>query len=161
MDNATCLDQNGSATIHVNDTANVGLIMWSNGVVGPELRNYPAGRYMVTVTDTLGCEKSQMVDIEAEINVFNGVSPNGDGYNDIFHIDCIETFPENIVYIYNRAGQLVYVEEGYDNSTLYFEGIGNEGIYISGNQLPDGTYYYVIDKRNGSEPVAGYLELLR
>jgi gliding motility-associated-like protein len=161
VDNATCLDQNGSATIQLYDTANVALIQWSNGVVGAELRNYPAGRYMVTVTDTLGCEKSEMVDIDSEINVFNGVSPNGDGYNDIFHVDCIETFPNNIVYIYNRAGQLVYMEEGYDNSTIYFEGIGNEGIYLSGSQLPDGTYYYVIDKRNGSEPIGGYLELLR
>ena len=161
IDNATCLDQNGSATIYVHDTANVATIQWSNGVVGAELRNYPAGRYMVTVTDTLGCENSQMVDIESEINVYNGVSPNGDGYNDIFHIDCIQNFPNNIVYIYNRAGQLVYVEEGYNNSTIFFDGIGNEGIYISGNRLPDGTYYYVVDKRNGSEPVAGYLELLR
>ena len=161
IDNATCLDQNGSAVVHVYDTANVALIQWSNGVTGPELMNYPAGQYTVTVTDTLGCAASQMVDIESEINVFNGVSPNGDGFNDIFHIDCIENFPNNIVYIYNRAGQLVYLEEGYDNSTIFFDGIGNEGVYLSGNLLPDGTYYYVVDKRNGSEAVGGYLELLR
>jgi gliding motility-associated-like protein len=161
IDNATCLDQNGSAVVHVYDSANLALIEWSNGIVGPELKNYPAGRYTVTVTDTLGCSSSQDVDILSEINVYNGVSPNGDGYNDIFHIDCIQNFPNNIVYIYNRAGQLVYVDEGYDNSTIYFEGIGNKGIYLSGNEVPDGTYYYVVDKRNGSEPVAGYLELLR
>ena len=28
-------------------------------------------------------------------------------------------------------------------------------------RLPDGTYYYIVDKRDGSEPLAGYLELLR
>jgi gliding motility-associated-like protein len=161
IDNATCLDQNGTATIHVSDTANVALIQWSNGVVGSQLSNYPAGIYTVTVTDTLGCSNSQQVEILSEINAYNGVSPNGDGYNDIFHIDCIENFPNNIVYIYNRAGQLVYVEEGYNNNTIFFEGLGNEGIYLSGNELPDGTYYYVVDKRNGSEPLGGYLELLR
>ena len=101
------------------------------------------------------------MEILSEINVYNGVSPNGDGFNDIFHIDCIQNFPNNIVYIYNRAGQLVYRHEGYDNSTIFFEGIGNEGLYLSGNEVPDGTYYYVVDKRNGTEPVAGYLELLR
>jgi gliding motility-associated-like protein len=147
--------------VYVYDTANVALIEWSNGVTGAELRNYPPGQYMVTVTDTLGCASSQMVEIGSEINVFNGVSPNGDGFNDIFHIDCIENFPNNIVRIYNRAGQLVYSHTGYDNSSVYFDGVGNEGIYISGNELPDGTYYYIIDKRNGSQPVAGYLELLR
>ena len=161
IDNATCLDQNGSAVVHVSDTANVALIEWSTGITGPELKNYPAGTYTVTVTDTLGCASSQSVEILSEINVYNGVSPNGDGFNDIFHIDCIQNFPNNIVHIYNRAGQLVYRHEGYDNSTVFFEGIGNEGIYLSGNEVPDGTYYYVVDKRNGSEPVAGYLELLR
>jgi hypothetical protein len=29
-----------------------------------------------------------------------------------------------------------------------------------GNNLPDGTYFYVIDKRNGSKPLAGYLEIV-
>ena len=158
---ATCLDQNGSAIIYVQDTTNLALIEWSNGVTGPELRNYPPGQYMVTVTDTLGCATSKMVEIGSEINVYNGVSPNSDGFNDIFHIDCIENYPDNLVRIYNRAGQLVYMHEGYDNSTVFFDGVGNEGIYISGNRVPDGTYYYIVDKRDGSQPVAGYLELLR
>ncbi len=161
VSNATCLDQNGVATIILEDTTNVALIEWSNGVQGPELRNYPPGQYMVTVTDTLGCATTQMIEIGSEINVFNGVSPNGDGFNDIFHIDCIQNFPNNIVRIYNRAGQLVYMHEGYDNTTVFFDGVGNEGIYLSGNQVPDGTYYYIVDKRDGSEPRAGYLELLR
>jgi hypothetical protein len=29
-----------------------------------------------------------------------------------------------------------------------------------GNQLPDGTYFYIVDKRDGSKPVAGYLEIV-
>jgi predicted dehydrogenase len=37
------------------------------------------------------------------------------------------------------------------------EAWSNPGI----NSLPDGTYFYIIDKRDGSKPVTGYLELVR
>jgi hypothetical protein len=29
-----------------------------------------------------------------------------------------------------------------------------------GTNLPGGTYFYIIDKRDGSKPVAGYLEIV-
>jgi hypothetical protein len=64
------------------------------------------------------------------------------------------------VRIFNRAGTLVYEAEGYDNIDVYFDGKSNRGIAVLGNNLPDGTYFYVIDKRDGSKPVAGYLEIV-
>ena len=42
-----------------------------------------------------------------------------------------------------------------------FEGISNKGASIIGTELPIGTYFYVVDKMDGSSPVAGYLELNR
>jgi gliding motility-associated-like protein len=88
------------------------------------------------------------------------VSRNGDGRNDIFQIDCIENFPDNIVKIFNRAGTLVYEEHGYDNITLYFDGRSNKGFNPMGTNLPDGTYFFVINKMDGSEPISGYLEIV-
>ena len=88
------------------------------------------------------------------------MSRNGDGQNDIFHIDCIDLFPSNFVKIFNRAGTLVYEAEGYNNIDIYFDGKSNKGISLIGSNLPDGTYFYVIDKRDGSKPVAGYLEIV-
>jgi gliding motility-associated-like protein len=104
---------------------------------------------------------SGRVVVEGNINVYNGLSPNQDGENDYFHIDCIEKFPENFVKIFNRAGALVYEASYYDNSSTFFEGLGNRGLYIGGKELPDGTYFYVIDKNDGSKPKTGYLELSR
>jgi gliding motility-associated-like protein len=98
--------------------------------------------------------------IQTEIHPFNGVSRNNDGRNDIFYIDCIGDFPDNIVRIYNRAGTLVYEDHGYDNIDIFFDGRANKGISVLGNNLPDGTYFYVIDKMDGSKPVAGYLEIV-
>jgi len=44
---------------------------------------------------------------------------------------------------------------------VVFSGIGEKGVYAFGNELPDGTYFYIIDKRDGSKPITGYLELVR
>ncbi|MCX8492281.1 MAG: gliding motility-associated C-terminal domain-containing protein, partial [Cyclobacteriaceae bacterium] len=78
----------------------------------------------------------------------------------IFTIDCIQNFPNNLVQVFNRAGTLVYEGNGYDNSTTYFDGKSNRGISPMGVDLPDGTYFFVIDKRDGSKPLSGYLEVV-
>ena len=81
--------------------------------------------------------------------------------NEIFEIACISLFPDNIVKIFNRNGTLVFEENGYDNVNVFFDGLANEGLDFFGADLPDGTYFYVIDKGDGSKPLGGFLELLR
>jgi gliding motility-associated-like protein len=138
-------------------------VVWdANGssVNGPTLEGIPAGTYSVTVTSALGCSKTRNMELGTEIRPYNGISRNGDGQNEIFHINCIDTYPNNLVKIFNRAGTLVYEAERYDNIDVYFDGKSNRGISLIGSNLPDGTYFYVIDKRNGSKPIAGYLEIV-
>ncbi|MGI9542301.1 MAG: gliding motility-associated C-terminal domain-containing protein, partial [Cyclobacteriaceae bacterium] len=158
---AVCSLDNGFAKVIDGDSLDASSIVWSTGAIGPEISNITPGRYSVTVTDSLGCSTQKEFEIASEINTFNGVSPNNDGNNDIFHIACIEDFPGNNVKVFNRAGTLVYEADGYNNSDIFFDGLGNRGIYFGAREVPDGTYYYVIDKRDGSNPLAGYLELLR
>jgi gliding motility-associated-like protein len=67
-----------------------------------------------------------------------GISPNGDGYNDYFEIPCIGETPASLQ-IWNRWGSEVYRSENYGNDW--------EGIY-KGEKLPDGTYYYVLRYTN-------------
>jgi large repetitive protein len=128
--------------------------------VGPTLANADAGTYTVTVTTIQGCKAAKDVVLKTDIRPFNGISRNNDGQNDTFVVKCLEEFPDNIVRIFNRAGTLVYEAEHYDNIDIYFDGVSNKGISLMGNNLPDGTYFYVIDKRDGSKPVAGYLEIV-
>ena len=56
---------------------------------------------------------------------------------------------------------MVYEADGYNNSQISFKGIGEQGLYLANKELPDGTYFYIIDKRDGSKPKTGYLELAR
>ena len=88
------------------------------------------------------------------------MSVNGDNQNDFWVIDCIQNFPSNNVKVFNRSGVKVYEADGYNNNDVIFRGIGEKGLYTLGNELPDGTYFYIIDKRDGSKPVFGYLELV-
>jgi gliding motility-associated-like protein/uncharacterized repeat protein (TIGR01451 family) len=79
------------------------------------------------------------------IQVNNAMTPNEDGYNDVFYIGGIECYPNNTVKIFNRWGVLVYEEEGYNNRdkafTGYAQGRNNE---FKSEKLPAGTYFYIL-----------------
>ena len=93
------------------------------------------------------------------LHIYNEFSPNGNGKNEFFYIDCINNYPNNELQIYNRWGNVVYVKEGYDNT---FDGISNGRAVVNKNEkLPVGTYYYILDLGDGSEPKAGWLYIVR
>lgn len=121
---------------------------------------YP-GYYYTNVVSSEGCEATAETEVKTEILSYNLVSVNNDSRNDVWIIDCIDGFPYNNVKVFNRTGILVYEADGYNNAEVVFRGFGEKGIYISGRVLPDGTYFYIIDKRDGSKPIVGYLELVR
>jgi gliding motility-associated-like protein len=121
---------------------------------------YP-GLYHAVVTTMEGCVNEGDVLVGTEIGAFNGVSDNSDGYNNVFVIDCITNFPNNNVKIFNRNGILIYEANHYDNADVSFKGTGENGLYLQGRSLPEGTYFYIIDKGDGSKLISGYLELTR
>lgn len=93
-----------------------------------------------------------------ELTVFNAISPNDDGVNDIFYIAKIKDFPNNRLWIYNRWGNLVYDKVKYDNEERVWP-----GTWTNEKDLPDGTYYYILEwfddgQRNVQR---GYIELFR
>ena len=155
---------NGTAQIVFEEFHTIEDIEWHgpNGtVIQDEVKLVSAepGLWTVYFTPDNGCEYTMDFEIDATLKVYNGVSANGDGKNDFFIIDCIEYFPDNKVTIYNRDGTLVYEAERYNNIDVRFEGASNVG--RNGLKLPVGTYFYFIDKGDGSEKIQGYLELVR
>jgi len=134
------------------------------------------GNYIVRYTISDGdCPKVFEINIEVHdrcivlpacsITVYNAVSPNNDGYNDVFFIDGILCYPENNVEIYNRWGILVFSTDGYNNTTKVFAGVSEGRATIDrGAELPDGTYYYILkykDEKGTNFDKAGYLYLNR
>uniref|UniRef100_UPI00261F133D DUF7507 domain-containing protein n=1 Tax=uncultured Winogradskyella sp. TaxID=395353 RepID=UPI00261F133D len=93
------------------------------------------------------------------LTIYNEFSPNGDGVNENFVIDCIERYPDNILEVYNRWGNIVYSKKGYLND---WDGTSNGRAVINQSEkLPVGTYYYVLDLGDGSDPRVGWLYINR
>ncbi|MDW3192509.1 MAG: gliding motility-associated C-terminal domain-containing protein [Cytophagales bacterium] len=116
------------------------------------------GNYTVNFRASNGCDYSASFSIAAEIQIYNGVSANDDGFNDFFLIDCLDFFENNNVQIFNRDGVKVYEVDNYDNNERRFNGTSNVGSALN---LPAGTYFYIIDRGDGSELIQGFLELVR
>ena len=87
----------------------------------------------------------------------NVITPNGDGVNDVFKLDLPEQLGEcTIIQVFNRWGQKVFSAISYNNITTRWDG-RNDG----NDDLPHGTYYYVIDLNDGTEPMTGHVTILR
>jgi gliding motility-associated-like protein len=93
----------------------------------------------------------------------NAFTPNGDGINDFFEIIGIQLYPGNSITIVNRWGNKVYEAKNYgiDTSPVFWDGYANTGSTFLGNELPTGTYYYILDLGNGDKPIAGSIYLDR
>jgi gliding motility-associated-like protein len=110
--------------------------------------------YTLTVTSDKGCTTSDDVFVKLLKNLVipNIFSPNGDGVHDKWVIDFLDSYPGCVVQIYNRYGQMV---QRYVNYTTPWDG------KINGRDAPVGTYYYIIDPKNGKKPLTGFVDIIR
>tara|TARA_R100000935_G_scaffold42923_1_gene65313 strand:- start:133286 stop:135727 length:2442 start_codon:yes stop_codon:yes gene_type:complete len=92
-----------------------------------------------------------------EPEIPQGISPNGDGLNDVFKIETIlNVFTDFNLKIYSREGNLIY--EGGNDEGLW-DAIPNTGILQQNTVVPVGTYYYVLQLNDPEYPEAylGYV----
>lgn len=131
-------------------------INYKNSSLRPSAQNRVL-QFTVTDGETASNQVSSNVEIVGEIEVFNGVSANGDDLNAFFKIKNIEILePNNKVTIFNRWGDKVFSMENYDNKTRLFNGTSDKG-----SELPSGVYYYKIEFFSGRDELSGYLTLKR
>lgn len=86
-----------------------------------------------------------------------GFSPNGDGTYDLFQILNLNGLNANLK-IFNRWGDEVFTDANYQND---WNGTANQGLVLYGEELPAGTYFYIIQIEGEAEPRKDYLTLWR
>ncbi len=129
-------------------------IAGSNTVLNLVVNGIDDIRYLLTVTGRGNCIDTSSVFIKvlkapAIPNIF---SPNGDGVHDRWIIEYLDTYPGSTVDIYNRYGQQIFHSVGY---TVPWDGT------INGKPVPVGTYYYIVDPKNGRKLMTGYVDVIR
>lgn len=128
---------------------------WGAGIPSIPVRTcLPKGAYSVTISDAAGCTAQQTINVYDEdyltcLRSNEGITPDGDVHNETWEIPCIQD-QENIVYLYNRWGQLILQAKNYSGG---FNGT------VDDKPLPDGTYYYVIETKAATH--RGTLTILR
>jgi gliding motility-associated-like protein len=96
---------------------------------------------------------------DSDITIPQAFTPDGDNTNETFLITGIENYPKNKLIVFNRWGNEVYYEEGYNNT---WDGTPNRGIIIGNDKLPTSTYYYILDVNGDGESIyKGYVYLKR
>ncbi|MFS2189414.1 gliding motility-associated C-terminal domain-containing protein, partial [Mucilaginibacter sp. Mucisp84] len=110
--------------------------------------------YRLTVTTAGGCQASATIKVNVleQMVIPNAFTPNGDGINDTWSIAGLAAYPNCTVNVFNRYGAGIFHSVGYAK---------NWNGSFNGYVLPAGTYYYVVDLKDGKKPLSGYVTLLK
>ena len=121
-----------------------------------------AGSYILSVSNGTCTTTASAINIDVnkcnnfDFNIPEGFSPNGDGINDVFVIRGIEYYPLNKFNIFNRWGNKVFEANPYRSN---WDGKTSFGLRVGGDDLPIGTYFYILDLGNSTPIYKGTIYL--
>jgi gliding motility-associated-like protein len=108
------------------------------------------GVYTLTATNADGCSATQSITVNnISCTIQKGISPNNDTNNEFFDLSTLNV---RELSIFNRYGTEVYKFGAYTNQW--------RGQSSSGDDLPDGTYFYIIQTVAG-ENISGWIFINR
>ena len=164
--NSPCTGANkGSANLSVINNNGNATYSWEGSSFGSQqvFENLAPGTYQYKIKDGNFSLAGAIVisedatDCAKQLKPYTGITPNGDSNNDMWVIDGISNFETNTVYIYNRWGAKIWETIEYNNESNAWNGKNSQG-----NELPDGTYFYLIEaisKDLKKTPRKGWIEL--
>jgi gliding motility-associated-like protein len=109
--------------------------------------------YYVTVEDSFDCTHTEGFRIDYELKVPNVITPNGDGYNDLF---IIPGLPDNTALkIFDRNGLIIFSANPYTQSNFW------DGTEKNNKPVAAGTYWYVLDNPKLGVIKKGFILVIR
>lgn len=156
---ASCPDSpDGSVSLTVSGGTPPYNVIWEDGSNGLSRSELLPGSYSVIVTDANACASSLTVEINftgsAECLVIPQIiTPNNDGYNDLWIIKNIQLYPNAEVFIYNRWGKLIFRTKNIADNP--WDG-RSDGVLV-----PTDSYHYILYLNDGSKPRTGVITVIR
>lgn len=142
----TVITKNDSLYVTIENASLYDSIIWDNTVRDTEYYVTEEGRFSVEVFDKT-CSTTKLGNMSfggggepTTDDIMSLFTPNGDGYNDVWVVNDPNLVSPFSVSIYNRYGNLVYSSDNYNND--WYGG-------YNGTDLPQATYYYVIEDAEG------------
>lgn len=112
--------------------------------------------YALYAVSGAGCATESddvFVRVYKRLKIPNIFSPNGDGINDTWQIQHMDTYPQATLKVFTRSGQVIFEMKSGDAFW--------NGTYL-GKPVPVGTYYYLIDLNLSQQPiVSGWVVVVR
>ncbi len=124
--------------------------LWSDGSTAPTLEVRRPGKYALQIKQGVCVVKDTILVSPCQIKAPVLLTPNGDGKNDVFWIENLNSFEPVSLTVFDRWGQVVFSAAPYRNDW--------RGLSSTGNVL-EGTYFYVLQSDN--QRVAGAVTILR
>ena len=104
-------------------------------------------------------------DENCPVLVPNTFTPNGDGIHDYLKVRCLYNYENPVIEIFTRSGNLIFKKDHYGNldfwgseDQAFWNGRSENKWNLINNELPVGTYYYVLKLGDG-KVLTGYIFL--
>jgi gliding motility-associated-like protein len=132
-------------------------VNWADGPTDEVRQELGPGVYVVEVMDDHFCVTRDSIrllsDAESCLEIPTAFTPNADGFNDFWRIEGMIYYPDAIVQIFNRWGDLIYEARNYYDHPW-------DGTY-KGVRVPVDSYHYIISFTNGNREITGQVTVIK
>ncbi|MBF9224297.1 T9SS type B sorting domain-containing protein [Hymenobacter ruricola] len=111
-------------------------------------QNFRVVAVSTDATERLSNSNEARVDFSGATQVYNIITPNRDGQNDVLVIDNIQLYPGNTFTVFNRWGREVYKTTNYQNN------------WGGDDNTPAGNYFYLLTLPNGTS-IKNWFEVVK
>ena len=134
------------------------IVLWSDGFEGQTRTGLAPGTYTAVISDNNSCNEAFTVELDFSFSsgclvIPQVITPNNDGYNDLWQIRNIDLYPDAEVRIFNRWGKLIFSAKNLADNP--WNGT------IRGKPVPTDSYHYILDLKDGSKPRTGVISVIR
>lgn len=156
---ASCPDsKDGSVILTITGSTSPFNVLWSDGFTGQNRSGVEPGTYNAVITDHNNCGESIVVNVEFTYSfgcliIPQVITPNNDGFNDVWRIRNIDLYPNAEVRIFTRWGKMIFSTKNLSDNP--WNGT------ISGKPAPTDSYHYILYLNDGSAPRTGVISVIR